>query len=371
LKYYLIAGERSGDLHAGNYIKALKEEDKEAQVRAWGGEYVEEAGADLVVHYNEIAVMGFLEVLKQFSKIKKYLKLCEEDIVHYHPDVVVLVDFGGFNLRIAKFCKKNNIKVFYYISPKVWAWNQSRALKLKRYVDRMFCILPFEKTFFKKYDWEVDYVGNPVMDAVKAHVVDEAFKQKWGIQEDSTIIALLPGSRRQELNNMLPVMRQVVKQFPDFLFVVAAIRNFEAAIYSEISSEPNVVLVHEDTYNLLANSTSAIVTSGTATLETALWNVPQVVPYKSSPVTMFIAKLLVKLKYISLVNLIVDKEVVKEFIQENMTVENISAELMAITKGKKRDKILRDYKELFSILGEENVSEKMAKLTVQYMKMGR
>lgn len=367
MKYYFIAGERSGDLHAGNLIKALRKLDEEAQVRAWGGEYVQEAGADLVVHYKEIAVMGFLEVLKQFSKIKKYLKRCKEDIVLYKPDIVILVDFGGFNMRIAKFCKQNNIKVFYYISPKVWAWNQSRALKLKENVDRMFCILPFEKDFYRKYDWDVDYVGNPVMDAVKAHVVDKEFKVKWRLEGDKQIIALLPGSRKQELKNMLPVMRQVVKRFPDYQFAVAAIRDFDKTLYTVITDEPNVKLVFEDTYNLLAHSTSAVVTSGTATLETALWKVPQVVPYRSSPVTMFIAKLLVKLKYISLVNLIVDKEVVKEYIQENMTAVNISTELIAITHGEKRKQMLKDYENLFSILGEESVSEKTAKLMVKYL----
>ncbi|MDH5365812.1 MAG: lipid-A-disaccharide synthase, partial [Cyclobacteriaceae bacterium] len=283
------------------------------------------------------------------------------------PDVVILVDFGGFNMRIAKFCKQNNIKVFYYISPKVWAWNQSRALKLKENVDRLFCILPFEKNFFKKYDWEVDYVGNPVMDAVKSHVVDKNFKVKWELEADRKIIALLPGSRKQELNNMLPVMRKVVKRFPEYQFAVAAIRNFDKSLYGLICKEPNVKLVYEDTYNLLAHSTSAVVTSGTATLETALWKVPQVVPYRSSPITMFIAKLLVKLKYISLVNLIVDREVVKEYIQENMTEDNISTELIAITQGNKRKQILEDYDDLFNILGKESVSNKTAMLMVKYL----
>lgn len=367
MNYYLIAGERSGDLHAGNLVKALKKNDTNAKVRAWGGEQLEEAGAELVVHYKEIAIMGFIEVLKQFSKIKKYIKLCKRDILSQKPDVVILVDFGGFNLRIAKFCKAKGIRVFYYISPKVWAWNQSRAKAIKANVDRMFCIMPFEKEFYKKYDWEVDYVGNPVMDAVKAHRVDKKFISNWNFNNKQPIIALLPGSRNQELKYMLPVMHEVVKRFPEYQFGVAAIHNFEKNLYRDIASETNVILVHEDTYNLLAHSTSAVVTSGTATLETALWNVPQVVPYRMNSVNYHIGKKLVKIKYISLVNLIADKEIIKELIQNDMTADNISNELLLITKGKKREQILNGYSELRSVMGEENASEKTAKLMLSYL----
>jgi len=323
--------------------------------------------SNFIACVNEKIASGYLEELKQFKKIKSFLKLCKDDITDYKPDVVILVDFGGFNLRIAKFCKKNGIRVYYYISPKVWAWNQSRAKGIKTNVDRMFCIMPFEKEFYKKFDWEVDYVGNPVMDAVKAHKVDGTFKVKWNFSDDQPIIALLPGSRKQELKSMLPVMHQVVKKFPNYQFGVAAIRDMDEAVYAHIANESNVKLVMEDTYNLLANATSAVVTSGTATLETALWNVPQVVPYHTSKVSFAIAKALIKVKYISLVNLISDKEVVKELIQNEMTPKNISTELLAITEGNKRAEILEDYKVLHNIMGQENASEKAAKLMVGYL----
>ena len=369
MKYYLISGERSGDLHAGNLIIALKQKNTYAQVRAWGGEYVKNAGAELVVDYQELAIMGFWEVIKSISKIKKYLNFCKEDIIKYNPDVVVLVDYGGFNMRIAKFCKANGIKVFYYIVPKVWAWNQSRALKLKATVDQMFCILPFEKEFFKQYDCEVDYVGNPVMDAVKAHQVDEDFLNKYKIPTDKKLIALLPGSRKQELANMLPIMTDVVTRYPQYHFAVAAISNFDKAVYHLIEKENNVTLVNEDTYNLLAYSKAAIVTSGTATLETALWNVPQVVAYKTGWLNYTLAKNFIKVKYISLVNLIANREVVKELIQDNMNARRIAEELeLIIEESAQRTKMLNDYRQVREILGETNASENTAKLMVEYLR---
>ena len=368
MKYYLISGERSGDLHAGNLIKALKKEDNDTQVRAWGGEYVQDSGAELVVHYRELAIMGFLEVIKALFKIRRYLKFCQQDIIKYKPDVVVLVDYGGFNMRIAKFCKTNGIKVFYYISPKVWAWNQSRALKLKRTVDRMFCILPFECAFFKKYYWNVDYVGNPVVDAVKAHQVDKTFIAKYELPTNKPIIALLPGSRKQELANMLPIMEEVVQHFPQYHFAIAAINNFENFVYAQIASKDNVSLVHEDTYNLMAHSQAAIVTSGTATLEAALWNVPQVVAYKTSWFNYYISKWVIKVDYISLVNLIADRSLVKELIQDDMNIEKIGVELEQLMIGVRGKEVLKGYEEVQSILGNQNASENAAKLMVNYLK---
>lgn len=363
----MISGERSGDLHAGNLIKALKKEDQQADVRAWGGDYVQEAGAELVVHYQELAIMGFLEVLKAIFKIRRYLKFCEQDILKYQPDVVILVDYGGFNMRMAKFCKANGIKVYYYIAPKVWAWNPARAKKLKATVDQMFCILPFEQEFFKKYDWEVDYVGNPVVDAVNAHHVDENFSSKNKLPIDKAIIALLPGSRKQELAKMLPTMREVVVNFPQYHFAVGAINNFDNSVYGEIADLDNVSLVHEDTYNLMAHAQAAIVTSGTATLETALWNVPQVVAYKMGKFNYEISKLVIRISYISLVNLIADREVVKELIQNEMNADQISSELTQLMTGDRRVEILKGYEEVQSILGDQNVSENTAKLIVGYL----
>lgn len=371
MKYYLISGERSGDLHAGNLIKSLKNRDQKVQIRAWGGEYVEKAGAELVVNYAELAIMGFLEVVKSIFKIKKYLNFCKEDIVNYKPDVVILVDYGGFNMRIAKFCKEKGIKVFYYIAPKVWAWNQSRALKLKATVDRMFCILPFEKEFFKKYDWEVDYVGNPVMDAVKAHKVDFEFLKNNQIPPNKPLIALLPGSRKQELKNMLPIMQEVVKKFPEYHFAVAAIQNFDQSVYELVARESNVTLISEDTYNLLAHSKAAVVTSGTATLETALWKVPQVVAYKTGTVNYRLAKNFIKVDYISLVNLIANKEVVKELIQDEMTADQIVDELHPIVEnGPQRDNMLNEYQKIHEILGENSASEQAAELMINYLNEG-
>lgn len=368
MKYYLISGERSGDLHAGNLIKALTKEDQQAQLRAWGGEYVQEAGAQLVVHYRELAIMGFWEVIKSIFKIKKYLNFCKRDIIDYQPDVVILVDYGGFNMRIAKFCKSKDIKVYYYISPKVWAWNQSRAFKLKATVDKMFCILPFEKQFFKKFDWEVDYVGNPVMDSVNAHQVDANFLSTHQISSDKPFIALLPGSRKQELANMLPIMHEVIKHFPQYNFGVAAIQNFDKSIYQLLANEPNVTLIHEDTYNLLAHSSAAVVTSGTATLETALFNIPQVVAYKTGALNYRLAKSFIKVDYISLVNLIANKEVVKELIQDEMTADHIAQELILITNDSpQRKEQLNGYELLRETLGEENASKQAAKLMVGYL----
>jgi len=367
MKYYLISGERSGDQHAGNLIKALKKEDVDAHFRAWGGGDVEEAGAELVVHYRELAIMGFLEVFKAIFKIRRYLKFCQQDIIKYKPDVVILVDYGGFNMRIAKFCKANNVKVYYYIPPKVWAWNQSRAKKLKATVDQLFCILPFEKAFFKKYDWEVDYVGNPVLDAVSAHIPDQNFIEKYALPADRPIIALLPGSRKQELANMLPIMQEVVSQFPQYHFAVAAINNFDNSVYQQIATMDNVSLVHEDTYNLMLHAKAAIVTSGTATLETALFGVPQVVAYKMGNINYRIGKFVLKVDYISLVNLIADRPVVKELIQAEMNPQLIGEELEKLMTGSRREEILKGYQEVKEILGNQNAAENAAKLMVGYL----
>jgi lipid-A-disaccharide synthase len=310
--------------------------------------------------------MGFVEILRNLGKISRYIKDCKRDILDFKPDVVILIDYAGFNRRISSFGKKNGIRIFYYITPKVWAWHQNRALQLKATVDRMFVILPFEKDFFKKYNWEVDYVGNPVLDAVKSHVPDLQFRSNHSMEDSKPVIALLPGSRQQELRSMIPILAEVARRFPQYQFAVAAINNLDPAFYNEISALRNVVMVWENTYNLLLNATAAIVTSGTATLETALFKVPQTVVYKTSAVTYRIVKMVIRVPYISLVNLIANKEVIKELIQHTATPDCISDELKSLVVDKDyRKKILSDYDAVYDALNTGSASENTAKLMVE------
>src|SRR5688572_22862631 len=346
MRYYIVAGERSGDLHASNLVKALKKNDSTAEFRGFGGEYMEQAGVELAVHYREMAFMGLAEIITNANKIKKYIRLCKEDLLTHKPDVIILIDYGGFNLQIAKFGKKNGFKIFYYIPPKYWAWYQKRALWLKPYVDRLFVILPFEKEFFKKFEWEADYVGNPVLDAVKAHVADSKSVVEGKAQGNEAFIALLPGSRKQELKRIIPLMTKVVNRFPNYTFAVAAVNNLDPSFYEEIKVLKNVRLVFEDTYNLLQKSFAAIVTSGTATLETALFRVPQVVVYKANPLSYWAAMRLIKVKFVSLVNLIAGREVVKEMVQSEANPDSVSQELTRILSDTNyRSKILEGYDE--------------------------
>lgn len=368
MKYYIIAGERSGDLHASNLIRSIKQEDAEAQIRAWGGDMMQQAGATLVKHYKDLAFMGFWEVAKNLPTIMGFMKECQRDILAYQPDVVVLVDYAGFNMRIAKFAKKQGIKVFYYISPKVWAWNQARAFKIKENVDRLFVIFPFEVDFFKGYDYKVDYVGNPLLDAIAAFQPNPFFKQENNLP-DKPVIALLPGSRKQEVEKMLEVMLGVVSKFNQYHFVIAAIRNLPESFYEPFSRVPHVSVVYEQTYDLLAHAEAALVTSGTATLETALFEVPQVVCYKTGAITYTIAKSLIQIEYISLVNLIAGKEVVKELIQDNFNVPALAHELRKILPGSDhRMEQLAAYKNIKQLMGEAGASEKAAKLMVSYLR---
>lgn len=367
MKYYIIAGERSGDLHAGNLAREIARLDSQSQMRGFGGDHMRSTGVYIAIHYNEVAVMGFWEVLTSLRKISKYLDRCKEDILSFNPDVVILVDYGGFNKRIAAWAKSAGITVFYYISPKVWAWNQSRAWKLKATVDRMFVILPFEKDFYKKFDWDVDYVGNPVLDAVKAHVPDPEFKAKNSIPDNTPVVALLPGSRRQELNFVIPVMAEVARNKPDLLFALAAIRDMPEALYNELRILPNVRFVYEDTYNLLLNSSAAIVTSGTATLETALFKVPQVVVYKTSAFSYLIASNLIRVPYISLVNLIAGKEVVRELIQNNLSAASIAEELGMILSPAGSKRLLQEYESIYQLLDIGSASSNAALLMTRYL----
>ena len=369
MKFYLIAGERSGDLHGSNLIKQLKKREPAAQFRGFGGDYMHDAGMEEVVHYRELAFMGFAEVVANLRTISKKIEQCKKDILSYKPDVIILVDYAGFNMRIAKFAKKHHIKVFWYISPKVWAWNQSRALKLKANVDRMFAILPFEKEFFRRFDWNIDYVGNPVLDAIKSHQASPGFRHNLNSDPYSKIVALLPGSRRQELKKIIPLMAEVATKLTEFQFVVATVSNLSRDLYKGLQHLPNVRFVNDASYDLLSVAHAAVVTSGTATLETALFRVPQVVVYKTSGLTYTIGKLVIKVPFISLVNLIANREVVKEMIQENATVEPVVAELTKIVKDDRyRTKMLADYDEIIRILDTGSASENTARLMLEYLK---
>ncbi len=371
MRYYIIAGERSGDLHGSNLVKAIRRHDPNAVFRGLGGDYLRAAGVELFAHYAEFAVMGFVEVMLNIVKISAYLRKCGRDIVEFKADVIILIDYAGFNRQMARFGKKHNIKVFYYISPKVWAWNQGRAYQLKAKVDRMFVILPFEKDFYEKFDWKVDYVGNPVLDAVKAHETDITFLSARGFERSRPLIALLPGSRKQEVLRVLPVMTEVIARFPDLQFAVATVNNLDRSLYDHAAKFPNVRLVEEDTYNLLLHSHAAIVTSGTATLETALFKVPQVVVYRAAGLTIALVKLVIKVKYISLVNLIAGRQVVRELIQEAANPDTISDELRAlIADGHYRKEMLTGYDEIIKKLDTGSASENAGRLMVEYLREG-
>jgi lipid-A-disaccharide synthase len=357
MKYYIIAGERSGDLHASNLMKALMRNDSDAEFRYFGGDYMQAVSDKLVVHNDKLAFMGFWEVVKNLGTIKKYINLCKQDITGYKPDTIILVDYAGFNLKIAKYAKEKGYSVLYYISPKVWAWNQKRALKIKSRVDKMYAILPFEVDFYKKFDWnEVSYVGNPVVESVNNHKVNTNFIEDTGLDSSKKIIAVLPGSRKQEIQYILPAITEVIKNNSQYQFCVAAVKSLPAEVYESVTLLENTKLIFDDTYNLLAHADAAIVTSGTATLETALWKVPQVVVYKANWVSYNIAKALVKVDFISLVNLIIGSEAVKELIQSDCTSDKITRELdNLILNG-------TDYSSLEEKIGNKVASEETAKL---------
>lgn len=352
MKYYLISGEASGDLHGSNLVKQLFGLDNQANIRCWGGDLMEGAGATLVKHYRELAFMGFAEVIKNLPAILRNIRFCKEDILAYQPDVLVLIDYPGFNLRIAEWAKQNGFRVVYYISPQVWAWKENRVKKMKQCIDKMLCILPFEKKYYReKWNWEVEYVGHPLLEVINKKIaegVSENFKYATG----SKIIALLPGSRKQEIHKKLPVMLEVAKSFPAYEFVVAMAPGLEDDFYAPFFAEhTNVSSVRNQTYDLLLCSTAALVTSGTATLETALFGVPEVVCYKGSNISYQIARRLIKIKYISLVNLIMDKEVVKELIQHEMNTVNLVKELrLLLTDNNRQQTLQKDYHELKDLL---------------------
>lgn len=385
MKYYIISGEASGDLHGSNLIKQLHLLDATANIRCWGGNLMQTAGATLVKHYRELAFMGFAEVIKNLPTIFKNITFCKKDILGFQPDVLVLIDYPGFNLRIAEWAKQKGFKIVYYISPQVWAWKANRVKKMKLCIDKMLVILPFEKSYFKNvWSWDVEYVGHPLVEVVESYelgIMNYELEQvgSWQLAVDSTnhkpIIALLPGSRQQEISKKLPVMLAVAKHFPNHQFIIAEAPGLDEDFYTSFYNnalENNISTVKNDTYNLLSKATAALVTSGTATLETALFKVPEVVCYKSSNISYQIGKRLIKIKYISLVNLIMDKLVVKELIQNDMTVENLRIELLELLENKERQaQIQQDYNALKALLSlGGNASQKAAKSIYNFVVVG-
>lgn len=365
MKYYIIAGEASGDLHGSNLIKQLKIKDPSAQITCWGGNLMEVAGANLVKHYRDLAFMGFSEVIKNLPTILGNLNFCKKDILSFQPDVLILIDYPGFNLRIAEWAKQQGFKVVYYIAPQVWAWKANRVKKMKQCIDLMLCILPFEKNYFKEqWNWEVEYVGHPLIEVI------EQFKATHQL-ESKPIVALLPGSRKQEIAKKLPIMLSVAPHFSQYDFVVAKAPGQEDAFYEPfLVGQTNVRVVKDSTYALLMQSKAALVTSGTATLETALFGVPEVVCYKGSNISYQIAKRLVKIKFISLVNLIMDKEIVKELIQDQLTTHNLVQALNKLLEKTDQQELLKkDYAELYQLLSAGgHASQNAASLIMNFLK---
>ena len=372
MKYYIIAGEASGDLHGSNLVASIRQKDPGAKIRAWGGEKMRRNGANVVKNYHELAFMGFVEVLMNLKTILKNFNFCKKDISEFNPDALILIDYPGFNLKIAKWAKKKGYKVFYYISPQVWAWTRRRVYTIKKVVDKMLCILPFEKKFYDNYDVDCQFVGHPLLDEIaKIEAVDKTkFYKANRLNPKKEIIAMLPGSRKQEVSRMLTIMMEVVKMFPSYQFVIACAPSLPVSYYKKIIGEKsNVRLVLNRTYQLLQLSSAAIVTSGTATLETALLDVPEVVCYKANKISYLIARQLAKVRFICLVNLIMDRLVVKELIQGDLTANNIRDELQSLLNSSKRQKkLLDDYEELKYVLGNAGASDRAAETIISYVK---
>ena len=374
MKYYVIAGEASGDLHASNLLKEIKLRDTEAQFRCWGGDLMEAQGGEIVKHYRDLAFMGFVEVAMHLRIILKNIAFCKKDILNYRPDIVVLVDYPGFNLRIAEWAKQQGFKVIYYISPQIWAWKTGRVHKIKRSCDHVMPILPFEKDFYKKYDYEADFVGHPLLDAIDENIREnrevKEFRADNGLDE-RPIIAILPGSRKQEIVKMLPVMLEVTKSYPQYQFVVSTVKWLPKDLYSKYLRGCNVKTVSGSAYPLLLNAEAALVTSGTATLETAILGTRQVVCYKGSALSYRIAMAVVKdtIKYISLVNLVMDAPVVTELIQYDFTAERVRAELdKLLTDEEVRSKMSEEYAQLLTRLGGRGASARAAEIVVNCAK---
>jgi lipid-A-disaccharide synthase len=367
MKYYIIAGEASGDLHGSNLMKELYQEDSNADIRFWGGDLMQNVGGTLVKHYKELAFMGFAEVVLNLKTILNNIQICKNDIEKFNPDVIIFIDYPGFNMRIAKWAKEKGIKTHYYISPQIWAWKESRIKAIKRDFDKLYVILPFEKDFYeKKHNFPVEFVGHPLIDAIhNQNYANSAVFRKENNLEEKPIIAILPGSRKQEISKMLTLMLSVVDDFKEYQFVIAGAPSQEFDFYKQFLNGKNIKFISNKTYDLLNNSFAALVTSGTATLETALFKVPEVVCYKGSWASYQIAKRIITLKYISLVNLIMDEEVVTELIQDECNPKRIKVELTKILEAKSRTAMLKKYDELEQKLGGIGASSKTAKLIFQ------
>lgn len=364
MKYYIVAGEASGDLHASNLMRGILQHDPNAEFRFYGGDLMAQHGGVLVKHYREMSFMGFWEVFKNLPQISRNLKQCKRDIAEYNPDAVILVDYPGFNLRIAKYAKLAGYKVFYYIAPKVWAWKESRVKRLKKYVDKLLIIFPFEVDYFKRHGVDAVYCGNPLVDSLTKTEKDINFIQSNSLDQ-RPIIAILAGSRVQEVKYNLPTMLTMIDIFRDYQLVIAGAPSLSYQIYEPFVGGRDVKIVFDQTQELLKHSTAAMVTSGTATLEAALLNVPEVVCYKGSLVSMLIASLVIKVKYISLVNLIMNREVVTELVQYKLNTNQLSKELQALLPGEPgREKMLSTFDELRNLLGGAGASERFAKVIV-------
>lgn len=373
MKYYIIAGEASGDLHGSNLVAAIKNNDNKAVFRGCGGDLMKNQGVDLLFHYRRMAFMGFAEVAINIDKVLTNIKKCKQDLLEFAPDAVILVDYPGFNMRIAQFAHRHNIKVYYYISPQVWAWKKHRVNQIRKYVDKMLVILPFEEQFYRNNNVDAVYVGNPLLDELskerRGSAVDYFKRNK--LNKDDKHIAILPGSRRQEVKKMLPAMLEVMPEFPDYHFVVACAPSIDEDLCkSIIGDKKNVSIVKAQTYDVLQNSYAALVTSGTATLETALLMIPEVVCYKTSRSSYLIARYFAKVKYICLVNIILDKPVVKELIQGDLNKKNLVEELNKILNNPKHQrKLLEDYDTLRQKLGGEGASQRAADIITEMTQM--
>ncbi|TVZ53111.1 lipid-A-disaccharide synthase [Dokdonia sp. Hel_I_53] len=369
MRYYILAGEASGDLHGSNLMKALFREDPNAEIRFWGGDLMQEVGGTLVSHYKERAFMGFLEVLTNLRKITKFIKQCKRDIARFEPDALILIDNSGFNLRIAQWAKPLGVATHYYISPQVWASRSSRVKAIKASVDHMYVVLPFVKDFYASYNYDVHFVGHPLLDAISGRdQADPGLFAKQHDLDERPIIALLPGSRKQEITAMLDIMLSIVDYFPNYQFVIAGAPSQEESFYSPFLEDFPVKLIMNKTYDILSFANAALITSGTATLEAAIFKVPQVVCYKGNVISYQIARRIIKTAYISLVNLVMDREVVKELIQGELTTENLKAELDKITSDTSRKQLFSDYYDLEKKLGGSGASSKAAKLIVKETK---
>lgn len=369
MKYYIISGEASGDLHGANLIKAIQEKDPKAEFRAWGGDKIKATGATLVKHYKDLAFMGIVEVIKNIRTIFKNIDTCKKDIASYEPDALILIDYSGFNLRIADWSHTQQFPTLYYISPQIWAWRTHRVKKIKQFIDEMYVILPFEKAFYAKFDYEVKFVGHPLLDVVNEQDADQNFIQKHQL-DGRPIIALLPGSRRQEIRRMLSTMLTIVDRFPDYQFIIAGAPSIAPGLYDQILRKHKTVgvkILFDSTYQLFQHARAAIVTSGTATLEAALFEVPQVVAYRGNNLSYFLVKWLVSknIKYISLVNLIMDAPLIKELIQFEFTPNQLSVALANILTDSSQENLKKGYQELKAKLGHEGASRRTASAIIE------